>query len=236
MAGFFSSLAPKAQFSFADVVDEVHKLREENATLRAEKDVLRGQVVLLSHKRVAPDADDEDGEPNDVALSGSGADEPVLTPSAGLSGAPTAETSKPPNGQPSATAPAADGIAASLQSLRADLAANLGVEVAEAEQVQFRSLADQLQLARTELDTIHAEMAAVERAAEVRLASVLTELGQAEAEMDGLKVRGSARATATPSHPIAPHSIPPCCIPSHSTSAHPISSHPTSSHPIPIKS
>eukprot|EP00327_Prymnesium_parvum_P048724 CAMPEP_0205887328 /NCGR_PEP_ID=MMETSP1083-20121108/19753_1 /ASSEMBLY_ACC=CAM_ASM_000430 /TAXON_ID=97485 /ORGANISM="Prymnesium parvum, Strain Texoma1" /LENGTH=41 /DNA_ID= /DNA_START= /DNA_END= /DNA_ORIENTATION= len=38
--GLFDAVMPKASFSMADVIDEVHRLREENASLRTQCTVL----------------------------------------------------------------------------------------------------------------------------------------------------------------------------------------------------
>jgi hypothetical protein len=116
MSSLLSALAPKAEFSFADVVDEVHRLREENA-------LLKGQVALLSQERLNP------GSTQAAAAAPATAAAP-----AAAAGAPASES---------------DGA---LQSLRAELAVNLGASPQEAREAQAKSLAAQLSASREQLD------------------------------------------------------------------------------------
>ena len=113
MPSLFSALAPKAEFSFADVVDEVHRLREENA-------LLRGQVALLSQERL---------NPGSTLLSQERLN-PGSTPAVAAPAAPAAAAGVP--------ASESDGA---LQSLRAELAVNLGANPQEVREAQAKSLA-----------------------------------------------------------------------------------------------
>ena len=127
MPSLFSALAPKAEFSFADVVDEVHRLREENA-------LLKGQVALLSQERLNPGS----------------------TPAAAAAVAAAAAA---------ASAPASEGdgsAAGALQSLRAELAVNLGASPQEVRAAQAKSLAAQLAASREQLGWLQVARAQIQ--------------------------------------------------------------------------
>ena len=187
--GLLDAVMPKASFSMADVIDEVHRLREENESLRAERSVLKEQVVLLSHKRLAPDGTaemtEESASPSDPPAAAVAAPPDSVLPA----GALPSELREPPAA--AATSTSADGLAASLQSMRADLATNLCLGAAEAEQAQARSLAEQLQLTRTQLDAAHVALALAEAAREAEVRCVCGELRRAEVELEQLALRAS---------------------------------------------
>ena len=147
MSSLFSALAPKAEFSFADVVDEVHRLREENA-------LLKGQVALLSQERLNPGS----------------------TPAV-------------------AAAPAAPAVVAgaqgsesggALQSLRAELAVNLGANPQEVREAQAKSLAVQLAASREQLGWLQV-------ARDVEVHATGAELHQAEEALLWMRQRQAAR-------------------------------------------
>ena len=145
MSSLFSALAPKAEFSFADVVDEVHRLREENA-------LLKGQVALLSQERLNPGS-----TPAAVAAA----------PAAAV-GAPASES---------------DGA---LQSLRAELAVNLGANPQEVREAQAKSLAEQLAASREQLGWLQV-------ARDVEVHATGAELHQAEEALLWMRQRQAAR-------------------------------------------
>ena len=147
MSSLFSALAPKAEFSFADVVDEVHRLREENA-------LLKGQVALLSQERLNPGS----------------------TPAV-------------------AAAPAAPAVVAgaqgsesggALQSLRAELAVNLGANPQEVREAQAKSLAVQLAASREQLGWLQV-------ARDVEVHATGAELHQAEEALLWMRQQQASR-------------------------------------------
>ena len=117
MASLLSALAPKAEFSFADVVEEVRRLRDENELLKA-------QVEMLSQNRLNP----------------------------GSAAAAPAAADASSNGSTALAGTDGDGSAAgAFQSLRKELAVNLGADPAEASSSQVKALQQQLVASREQL-------------------------------------------------------------------------------------
>ena len=147
MSSLFSALAPKAEFSFADVVDEVHRLREENA-------LLKGQVALLSQERLNP------GSTPAVAAAPAA---PAVA-----AGAPGSESG------------------GALQSLRAELAVNLGANPQEVREAQAKSLAVQLAASREQLGWLQV-------ARDVEVHATGAELHQAEEALLWMRQQQASR-------------------------------------------
>ena len=151
MSSLFSALAPKAEFSLADVVDEVHRLREDNA-------LLEGQVALLSQERLNPGS----------------------TPAAAAAVYAAAAAA-------SAPASESDGsVAGALQSLRAELAVNLGASPQEVREAQAKSLAVQLAASREQLGWLQV-------ARDVEVHATGAELHQAEEALLWMRQQQASR-------------------------------------------
>ena len=60
MSSFLSALAPKVEVSFADIVDEVHRLREENAQLRTQVGMLCTGGAAPAPERPATQAEQQE--------------------------------------------------------------------------------------------------------------------------------------------------------------------------------
>lgn len=140
---FLSALAPKAEFSFADVVDEVHRLRDEN-------ELLRGQVALLTKEKLNP------GSTEGAAAA---AVEAAAARQQADAAAPAAASSNSAEG----------GTASAFAGLRAELKQNLGVDEHEVEASQARALGEQLASSREELRRLRLERDAAARSLAIEL-------------------------------------------------------------------
>ena len=141
---FLAALAPKAEFSFSDVVDEVHRLRDEN-------ELLRGQVALLTKEKLNPGSTDGAAAAAvEAAAARQQAEASAVAPAAASNGAE-------------------GGTAGAFAGLRAELKQNLGVDEHEAEASQARSLGEQLASSREELRRLQIERDATARSLAIEL-------------------------------------------------------------------
>jgi len=154
MTSLFASFAPRSEYTFADVVDELRELRAANKVLTGEKELLKAQVAMLSQQRVG--VTEAPSKPSAEIL-----DAPLSSPSVDGADAST-------NSALEAHAATAD----SLLALRSELAVNLGIDKQQAEASQLKALAEQLAAARTQADALFTERDAVTGALRAEIQSL----------------------------------------------------------------